>query len=175
MANINGRRNLWVAEPAPGGKGYVSRQITHYADDDGQEINSIQWTPDAASIIYVRGDNVQGETHPVPNPAWFPKGAQQQLWMVSIAGGEPRLLTEGHDPAISPDGKLLAYTLKGQLWSLRLADAKTDAKTDPKARPEQLLQVTLPLGEARGGGTRDDRHLGQRHGHSLAYALTLLV
>src|SRR5665811_295012 len=100
-SNIDGRRNLWVAEPAPNAnanaKGYVSRQITHYADDDGQEINTPQWTPDAANIIYVRGDSTQGEGHPVPNPAWFPKGAQQQLWEVSAQGGEPRLLAEGHN------------------------------------------------------------------------------
>ena len=28
----------------------------------------------------------QGETHPVPNPAWFPKGAQQQIWGVGAEG-----------------------------------------------------------------------------------------
>jgi dipeptidyl aminopeptidase/acylaminoacyl peptidase len=130
-ANLNGRRNLWVAEPA--GKGYVSRQITHYTEDDGQEIGWPQWTPDAETIVYVRGDSVQGESHPVPNPAWFPKGAQQQVWAVSMKGGEPRLLAEGHSPAVSPDGKMVAYVLKGQLWGLHLDDAK--------ARPEQLLQT----------------------------------
>ncbi|MGA3088335.1 MAG: hypothetical protein ABSD75_06965 [Terriglobales bacterium] len=102
-ANIDGRRNLWVAEPAPDGKSYRSRQITHYADDDGQEIHSAQWTADAASIVYVRGDSATGENHPVPNPAGFPKGAQQQLWVVSAEGGEPRLLGEGRAPAVSPD------------------------------------------------------------------------
>jgi len=133
QANINGRRNLWVAEPAADGKGYVSRQITHYAEDDGQEINTPQWTPDAASVVYVRGDSVQGESHPVPNPAWFPKGAQEQLWIVSSSGGEPRLLAEGHSPAISPDGKTVAYILKGQIWTIRLDDAN--------AKPQQLLQT----------------------------------
>jgi dipeptidyl aminopeptidase/acylaminoacyl peptidase len=131
--NIDGRRNLWVAEPAPNSKGYVSRPITHYTEDDGQEINNADWTPDAASIVYARGDNVQGESHPVPNPAWFPKGAQQQLWIVSADGGEPRLLGEGHAPAASPDGKTAAYILKGQLWSIRL--------DDPAAKPQQLLQT----------------------------------
>jgi dipeptidyl aminopeptidase/acylaminoacyl peptidase len=133
QANIDGRRNLWVAEPAPDGKGYVSRQVTHYTEDDGQEINSIQWTPDAASLIYVRGDSVQGESHPVPNPAWFPKGAQQQVWMVSADGGEPRLLAEGRTPQVSPGGKMVAYVLKGQLWAIRL--------DQPDAKPQQLLET----------------------------------
>jgi len=133
VANIDGRRNLWVAQPAPNGKGFVSRQITHYTKDDGQEINSPQWTPDSESIVYVRGDNVQGESHPVPNPAWFPKGAEQQLWAVPAAGGEPRLLAEGRDPALAPDGRQVAYTLHGQVWLLHLDDAK--------AKPEQLLQT----------------------------------
>jgi hypothetical protein len=97
-ANIDGRRNLWVAEPAPESKSYRSRQITHYTDDDGQEISSAQWTADAASIVYVRGDGATGESHPVPNPAAFPNGAQQQLWVVSADGGEPRLLGEGRAP-----------------------------------------------------------------------------
>ncbi len=137
VANIGGRRNLWVAEPTADGKGYRSRQITHYTDDDGQEISGAQWTAEAASIVYVRGDSAMGENHPVPNPAGFPKGAQQQLWVVSAEGGEPRLLGEGHAPAVSPDGKLLAYTLKGQIWLLHL----DYPKDDPKAKPEQLLQT----------------------------------
>jgi dipeptidyl aminopeptidase/acylaminoacyl peptidase len=132
-ADIDGRRNLWVADPAAEGKSYASHQITHYSEDDGQELNSILWTPDAASIVYVRGSNAQGEGHPVPNPSWIPKGAQQQLWIVSAAGGEPRLLGEGHAPALSPDGKTVAYVLKGQLWSVRLDDAG--------AKPQQLLQT----------------------------------
>jgi len=132
-ANIDGRRNLWVAEPAPEGKGYVSRQVTHYTEDDGQEINTIQWTPDASSLIYVRGSSVQGEGHPVPNPAWFPKGAQQQLWIVSADGSEPRLLAEGRAPQVSPGGKMVAYVLKGQLWSIRL--------DEPDAKPQQLLET----------------------------------
>jgi dipeptidyl aminopeptidase/acylaminoacyl peptidase len=132
-ANIDGRRNLWVAEPAANGKGYVSRQVTHYTEDDGMEINTPAWMPDAASIVYVRGSSAQGESHPVPNPAWFPKGARQELWIVSANGGEPRLLGEGHTPAISPDGKTAAYILKSQLWSIRL--------DDPAAKPQQLLQT----------------------------------
>jgi dipeptidyl aminopeptidase/acylaminoacyl peptidase len=141
VANIGGRRNLWVAEPAADGKGYVSRQITHYTDDDGQDLSAPEFTADGESIVYVRGDGAQGETHPVPNPAWFPKGAQQQIWIVSAKGGEPRLLAEGHAPAVAPEGKSVAYVLKGQVWLVRL--------DDEKAKPEQLLQTRGSAGELR--------------------------
>jgi dipeptidyl aminopeptidase/acylaminoacyl peptidase len=131
VANIGGARNLWIAEPAADGTHYTSRQITHYAQDDGQELDSIGWTPDAESIVYVRGDGAQGETHPVPNPAWFPQGAKQQVWLVSAEGGEPRLIGEGHMAEVAPDGKSVAYVLKGQVWLARL--------DDPSTKPEQLL------------------------------------
>jgi dipeptidyl aminopeptidase/acylaminoacyl peptidase len=133
VANIGGRRNLWVAEPGSGATGYVSRQLTHYAEDDGQELGAPEWTPDSESIVYVRGSSAGGETHPVPNPAWFPKGALQQIWIVNLQGGEPRLVAEGNSPVVSPDGKLAAYLLKGQVWTIRLGD--------PDSKPEQLLQT----------------------------------
>jgi dipeptidyl aminopeptidase/acylaminoacyl peptidase len=133
VANIGGRRNVWIAEPGSGSNSYVSREITHYTDDDGQELDAPEWTPDGESIVYVRGGGTQGETHPVPNPAWSPKGAQQQVWIVSVNGGEPRLLAEGSSPAVSPDGKLVAFLLKGQIWTIRPGE--------PAAKPEQLLQT----------------------------------
>ena len=132
VANIGGRRNIWVAEPEAGGT-YKSRQLTHYADDDGQELSAPEWTPDAESIAFVRGSSAQGEGHPVPNPAWFTKGAGQQIWMVSADGAEPRLLAEGNAPEISPDGKRLAFLSKGQVWTLSLQEKD--------AKPEQLAQM----------------------------------
>jgi dipeptidyl aminopeptidase/acylaminoacyl peptidase len=146
VANIGGRRNLWVAEPGSSGA-YISRQVTHYSEDDGQELSAPEWTAGAQSIVYVRGASARGETHPVPNPAWFTKGAQQQIWMVSADGGEPRLLAEGNAPAVSPDGKLAAYVVKGQVWTLKLGEADAEphpANMDPFAgtpKPEQLVQT----------------------------------
>lgn len=138
-ANIGGRRNLWVAEPSATSDGYASRQVTHYLEDDGQELSAPEWTPDGKSIVYVRGSSAQGEGHPVPNPGWFPLGAKQQVWVVGIDDAEPRLLAEGHGAAVSPDGKTVAYILKDQVWEVRLDDAK--------AKPEQLLETR---GSARG-------------------------
>ncbi len=131
VANIDGRRNIWVAEPDAKGKGYTSRQLTHYSEDDGQELTDLQWTPDAASIVYVRGDSAQGETHPVPNPGWLPLGARQEIWEIGTDGGEGQRIAEGEAPAIAPNGKTMAYLAKGQVWTVSL--------DSPKAKPEQLL------------------------------------
>jgi len=53
-----GRRNLWVAEPASDGK-YQSKRLTSYLEDDGQEIDQIAWTPDVENLIYVRGGDFE--------------------------------------------------------------------------------------------------------------------
>ena len=133
VANAEGRRNIWVTEPDAGGKGYTSRQLTHYTEDDGQELSDLHWTPDGASIVYVRGDSAEGTYHAVPNSAWFPLGAKQQIWEISVGGGEPRLVAEGKSPAIAPNGKMLAYLARGQVWTV-LLDIQN-------AKPEQIVEM----------------------------------
>ncbi|HLY39563.1 MAG TPA: prolyl oligopeptidase family serine peptidase [Terracidiphilus sp.] len=139
VANMDGKRNIWIAEPA--GSKFTSRQVTHYDADDGQELSAAEWTADAESIVFVRGAGAQGETHPVPNPAWFPNGAHEQLWIVSLKGGEPRLIGDGSSPAVAPDGKSVAYLVKGQVWIDRL--------DDEKAKPRQLLVTRGTAGHLR--------------------------
>src|SRR5580698_9599018 len=52
VANDRGRRNIWVAQLGP----HPSvQQITHYADDDGQEISGLAWSADGAWLAYTRG------------------------------------------------------------------------------------------------------------------------
>jgi dipeptidyl aminopeptidase/acylaminoacyl peptidase len=133
VANAEGRRNIWVAEPDAKGKGHTSRQLTHYTEDDGQELSDLSWTPDGVSIVYVRGDSAEGAWRAVPNPAWFPLGARQQIWEISINGGEPRLIAEGDSPAISLDGKTLAFLARGQVWTVSL--------NSQNAKPEQILEM----------------------------------
>lgn len=50
-----GARNVWVAEPPD----YKGRALTSYASDDGQDIAELAWTPDARSIVYVRGGDLR--------------------------------------------------------------------------------------------------------------------
>ncbi|MGB9401993.1 MAG: prolyl oligopeptidase family serine peptidase, partial [Candidatus Acidiferrales bacterium] len=134
--NAEGKRNIWIAEPASGGAGYTSRQLTQYSDDDGQDIGELAWTPDAEYIVYVRGGDLEFSDKPYPNPARFAQGVEQDVWVISFSGGEPKKIGEGHSPAVSPKGNAFAYVLKGQVWL---------GKPDGSETPEQLIH---PMGES---------------------------
>jgi dipeptidyl aminopeptidase/acylaminoacyl peptidase len=129
--NTQGRRNLWVAEPASDGT-YRTRQLTHYSADDGQDLVELAWSPKADSIAYVRGGDAEFSEKPYPNPAGIVAGVEQDVWVISLQGGEPRQLGEGHSPAVSPTADSVAYILKGQVWLASLTG-------DDKA--EQLLHA----------------------------------
>src|SRR5580704_860021 len=111
--DAEGKRNVWVAEPARRGNAYASRQLTKYFDDDGQSIGELTWTRDSQSILYVRGGDLEFSDKPYPNAARFVQGVVQGVWIVSLSGGEPRKIGEGHSPAVSPKGDVVAYIFKG--------------------------------------------------------------
>src|SRR6266568_914153 len=97
--NAQGKRNVWVAE-APE---YRPRQITSYAEDDGQDLGELSWTADAQAIVYTRGGDLENDRE-YPNPRSFPQGVEQDVWSVSLSGGQPRRVGEGHAPAAAPQG-----------------------------------------------------------------------
>ncbi len=82
--NWRGQRNIWIAE----GPDYKARQLTEYTQDDGQELGSLAFDSEGKIILYVRGGsaNRAGE---YPNPTSDPKGAEQAIWAIKVAGGKP--------------------------------------------------------------------------------------
>lgn len=135
VQNDQGVRNIWVASPPE----YRGRQLTTYTGDDGQEIGSLNWTPDGQAIIYVRGGgaNRQGE---VPNPESDPAGAEQAIWRIDVAGREPVRIGVGSSPTISPRGDRVAFLRRGQIWA---------APLDGSSGPEQLVQARGSAGSLR--------------------------
>lgn len=133
VTDLQGRRNLWVAMRNADGKSYDSRQLTKYSEDDGVEIGDIAWTPDAQSIVYVRGGDFEFPEKPAPNPDLLAGGVDQEIWVISTHGGEPRELAAGRAPAVSPSGNEVAYLLKDQIWEIALKD--------PGAKPRQILHT----------------------------------
>jgi dipeptidyl aminopeptidase/acylaminoacyl peptidase len=128
IANQRGARNVWVAT----GPSWQARQLTSYRDDDGQEIESLRFTPDGRSVVYVRGGgpNRAGER---PNPALIPGGAEQAIWIASLDGGAPRKVADGSSPELSPSGDSLAFVRGGQVWIVRA--------TADSAKPAQLTKL----------------------------------
>ena len=56
IVNQRGARNVWVSS----GPSWQARQVTSYRDDDGQEIESLRFTPDGRSVVFVvNGDRVE--------------------------------------------------------------------------------------------------------------------
>jgi dipeptidyl aminopeptidase/acylaminoacyl peptidase len=125
IANQEGRRNLWIAEGH--GDTFAVHKVTNYDADDGQEIGDVSWTPTGEQIVYVRGGDLEFPAKPAPNPALLPQGVTQDIWIVSIRGGDPRKLAEGHKPTVSPDGATLAFLGKDQVWTIDLRDSAAKA------------------------------------------------
>ncbi len=126
--NAQGRRNVWIAEPTAEGS-YRARPVTAYGEDDGQDVGELRWAPDAASIVYTRGGDFENDKT-YPNPRSFPQGVEQDVEVVSVEGGSPRRLGEGHSPAVSPGGRDVAFVFKDQVWL---------AKIDGSEKPQQLI------------------------------------
>ena len=127
--NAKGVRNLWIAE----GPSYKARQLTSYAEDDGQEISGLTFTPDGG-ILYVRGGppNRAGD---IPNPSSDPAGVERAIWLVKTSGGAPRKVVNAGGYALSPSGKEIAYSGQGGVMVVAI---------DSGSAPRQLLK-------ARGG------------------------
>jgi dipeptidyl aminopeptidase/acylaminoacyl peptidase len=169
VSNAQGRRNIWIAEAAKDGKSYSPRQITQNSEDDGQDVGELSWAPDAETIVYVHGGDLEFSEKPYPNPARNARGVEQDVWAVSLNGTEPRKLGEGHSPAVSPSGDSVAYVLKGQIWIAKLTGGD---------KPEQLIHSR---GESRSlRWSPDGRYLAfvsDREDHSLigVYAIETRV
>ena len=113
-----GAQNIWVADVS----GADPRQVTRYNGDIGQPIASLRLTPDGRSAIYARGTEVNGAGRSA-NPLSEPKQPTQQVWMIGVDGGAPRLLGDMgcefescEDIQISPDGKWVVWEAKHELW-----------------------------------------------------------
>ncbi len=135
VQNAQGVRNIWVAEPPE----YRGRQLTHYTVDDGQDLSSLEWSPDARFIVYVCGGaaNRQGE---FPNPTSNPAGAEQAVWRIFLEGGQPVKIGQGNSPAISPKGDAVAFLRRGQIYWARLDTVK---------EPTSLVQTRGSSGSLR--------------------------
>jgi dipeptidyl aminopeptidase/acylaminoacyl peptidase len=112
--NEKGQRNVWTAE----GPQFSARRLTSYLTDDGQEITSLSISADGRHVVYVRGgDHGSNQDASVAvNPASSPVASKVQVWSIAWEGGEPKLLGDGDEPALSPLGDRVAFVKDRQIW-----------------------------------------------------------
>src|SRR4051794_9759311 len=111
LLNERGQRNIWLAD-APDWK---ARKLTSFNQDDGQEIAELAWAPDTSYLLFARGGDFETGSDN-PNPDLSPAKPDQSIWSVSLADGTVKKLAEGHAPAISPKGDIVAFLRAGQIW-----------------------------------------------------------
>jgi dipeptidyl aminopeptidase/acylaminoacyl peptidase len=129
VETMRGVRNVWAAA----GPDFRPHQVTSYTHDDGQEITRLRFSQDGATIVYVLGGshdaNWPAEGNLAPDPANSPTQPRVGIWAAPFGGGEPHLLSEGDQPAVSAKG-IVAFVKDDQIWSVPL---------DGSAKPERLL------------------------------------
>jgi dipeptidyl aminopeptidase/acylaminoacyl peptidase len=129
VEEVNGVRNIWAAA----GPGFTPHQVTHYTTDDGQELTQLRFDRTAGQIVFVRGGdhdaNWPAEGDVAPDPDLSTAQAKVEIWTVPFAGGTPRKLAEGDQPAVSATG-MVAYVKDHQIWTASLVGI---------AKPRQLF------------------------------------
>lgn len=117
VINDKGLRNVWVAR-APR---FQPQQVTHFAQDDGQEITQLTFSPSGNALVFVRGGDHDAnwpEKLP-PDPSSNPVEPKVMIWTVDLDKGTSHELVEGDAPAISATGRL-AYLKDHQVWTVPL-------------------------------------------------------
>lgn len=123
VSSNSGVHNIVTAQ----GPDHKWRAVTTYTGDDGLWITELNFTSDAKTLVYVRGDgaNRQGES---PNPAQLQDGTDQAVFAVPVAGGTPKRLGPGSGPVPSPKGQRVAWVSRGQIWSADLSTTDAPAR-----------------------------------------------
>ena len=130
FAELHGVRNVWIKD----GPSTLARQVTHYTEDDGQELTQLRFSADGARLIYVRGGDAEAnwpaEGGLAPNPNSSPQQPAITIWSTDASGaGDPIALAEGNVPTPSPRGDL-AFLKGGQVWI---------TKVDGSSKPRRLF------------------------------------
>ena len=144
--NERGARNIYVAQ----GPDFAARRITPYVGDEGQEITSLRFSPDAKTLVYVRGGdhgaNWPADGNLAPDPDSSAGQPRVQVWAVPTTGATaPTLLAEGDEPAVSPAGDRVAFVRDRRIWLVPI-DASKPAEQAFFARGSSEAPVWDPEG-----------------------------
>jgi dipeptidyl aminopeptidase/acylaminoacyl peptidase len=118
VENVRGIRNIWSASATD----TTPHQLTHYTEDDGQELGELTFSADATELIYVRGgdhdENWPAKGNLAPNPDSGSSEPKVAVWCVATksSSAAPMQVAEGDSPVLSSRGQL-AFVKDGQIWT----------------------------------------------------------
>lgn len=128
-ANEKGKRNIYMAV----GPDFSPRKMTAFGDDDGQEISSLQFSPDGKWLVFIRGGEhgSNWDYNLGINPSQELMMPKVQIWKIALPSGKPEIVGEGDEPVVSPDNKTIVFIKNRQVWSASLAGGN----------PQQLFEI----------------------------------
>lgn len=126
--NEQGKRNVYLAK-APE---FTPEKLTAFNEDDGQEISSLQFSPDGKFLVFVRGgDHGGGNADRPVNPLHLPEIPQVEVWKIDLEERQVNLIGKGDEPSIGTPHQLI-YLREGKVFSQSL---------DTDADPEQIFET----------------------------------
>jgi dipeptidyl aminopeptidase/acylaminoacyl peptidase len=127
--NDQGVRNVFVAD-APG---FVPRNITHRAGDDGIEISNLNFSANNKYILFTVGNSGNGAGE-AANPALLQEKTGQFVWMANIDGYGLKKIAAGDAAISSPGGNTILFLAKGKVWQASATDSSKAASQLFEAR-----------------------------------------
>lgn len=105
IAVISGQESqeaLWIVSR----DGNESSQLT----DAIYSLDSLQWIPDSSGIVFAQ--STADITQPSTWLEWAAFCRESSVVLLTLADQQPQMMGEGCDPAVSPDGKRIAYATR---------------------------------------------------------------
>jgi dipeptidyl aminopeptidase/acylaminoacyl peptidase len=114
--NEQGKRNVyWAKSPD-----FRPKKLTGFNEDDGQEISSLQFSPDGKWLVFVRGgDHGGGNYSSTVNAHNLPQLPKVEIWKINLESKTSEVLTEGDDIALGFPSQL-TFLKGGQIWKTSL-------------------------------------------------------
>jgi dipeptidyl aminopeptidase/acylaminoacyl peptidase len=137
VCNLDGVRNIWMAR----GPNFTAAKVTDYAQDDGQEITQLTFSPDGTRLVFVLGGdhdaNWPAEGNLSPDPSSSPQQPVTAIWAIPATGGAPVKIDDGDAPVISSRGQI-AYMKDDHVWISSLDGAKPERLFFDRGRDSDL-------------------------------------
>ena len=130
IANDKGMRNVYTAAPPS----FRPIRVTQYLKDDGVDLTQLAISADGATIVFTRGHTTNREGW-VADPTANPDGVERAIWAARTAGGPSWRLAEGSNPALSPDGRWVAFANDGQIFRVPVAQSPRVSDIDKGSKP----------------------------------------